>query len=117
MKNTEKNNKTIQHPLFGISTKKWIQLLEKNRGVDKRYIARGCFITLASILTAPARALFKIKYDPKINNMKIKHPPVIIVGHWRTGTTYLHELLSQDPQFCYVSLWNTLLPDSFLILD
>lgn len=117
MKNKENNNKTIQHPLFGISTKKWIQLLEKNGGVDKRYLARGCFITLVSIFTAPARALFKIKYDSKINNMKIKHPPVIIVGHWRTGTTYLHELLSQDPQFCYVSLWNTLLPDSFLILD
>jgi hypothetical protein len=61
--------------------------------------------------------LFKIKYSSKINKTKISHPPVFIIGHWRSGTTYLHEILSQDPQFCYVSLWNTLLPDSFLILE
>jgi hypothetical protein len=115
MKN--ENTHTTQHPLFGISTKKWIKLLEKNRGVDNKYLDRGIFITLSSIFTAPARILFKIKYDSKINNLKIKHPPVIIIGHWRSGTTYLHELLSEDPQYCYVTLWHTMLPDSFLILE
>ena len=113
----QSNNKNIQHPLFGISLRNWIQLLEKNGGVDSTYLKRGVFITLTSIFTSPARTLFKIKYNSKIKQTKIKHPPVIIIGHWRTGTTYLHELISQDPQFCYVSLWNTLLPDSFLILE
>jgi hypothetical protein len=111
------DNETIQHPLFGISTKKWIQLLNKNKGVDFRYLKRGVFITFSSIFTWPARFIFKLKYDSKINNTKIKHPPVIIIGHWRTGTTYLHELFSKDPQFCSVTLWNTLLPDSFLVLE
>ena len=112
-----KDKQTIQHPLFGISLKKWFFLLEKNKGVDSRYFARGAFVTLSSIFTAPARMLFKMKYDAKIDKTKIKHPPVIVIGHWRSGTSYLHELLSQDPQFCYVTLWNTLLPDSFLILE
>ena len=112
-----KNTRNIQHPLFGISAKNWIQLLENNGGIDNNHLDRGTFITLTSILTSPARVLFKLKYDSKISSSKIKQPPVIIVGHWRTGTTYLHELLSQDPQFCYVSLWHTMLPDSFLILD
>ncbi len=116
-KKNQIHDQTIQHPLFGISTRKWIKLLEKNKGVDYKYFARGSFITLASIVTAPARTLFKMKYESKINKLKIDHPPVIIIGHWRSGTSYLHELLSQDPQFCYVSLWNTLLPDSFLILE
>lgn len=116
-KNRHSNKKTIQHPLFGISLKNWIKLLEKNKGVDKKYFLRGAFVTLASIFTTPVRMVFKIKYGKKISELKIKHPPVIIVGHWRSGTTYLHELLSQDSQFCYVSLWNTLLPDSFLILE
>ncbi|KYK21323.1 hypothetical protein AYK21_05015 [Thermoplasmatales archaeon SG8-52-2] len=111
------NKETIQHPLFGISTRNWIRLLKANKGIDNRYLKRGIFITLSSIFFAPARLLFKIRYDSKINKTKIKHPPVIIIGHWRTGTTYLHELLSKDPQFCSVTLWNTLLPDSFLILN
>jgi len=111
------NNQNIQHPLFGISIKNWIQLLDRNGGIDNNYLKRGIFITLTSILTSPARILFKIKYESKIKHIKIKHPPVVIIGHWRTGTTYLHELMSQDPQFCYVTLWNTLLPNSFLILE
>ena len=98
MEKKNKNNQTIQHPLFGISTKKWLQLLDENAGVDAPYFARGVFITLASIVTTPARFLFKIKYHKKISNTIIKNPPVIIIGHWRSGTTYLHELISQDPQ-------------------
>ena len=113
----QKNNRTVQHPLFGISIRNWIQLLEKNGGVDREYLDRAVFITLTSIVTTPARILFKIKYSSKINKTKISHPPVFIIGHWRSGTTYIHELLCQDPQFCYVSLWNTLVPDSFLILE
>ncbi len=116
-KNKQKNNKNIQHSLFGISTRKWIQLLDKNGGVEKGFLKRGAFITFSSVFTAPARVLFKIKYDSKINNTEITYPPVIIIGHWRSGTSYLHELLSQDQQFCYVTLWNTLLPDSYMILE
>ena len=113
----QKNHRTVQHPLFGIAVRNWIQLLEKNGGVDNEYLPRMIFITLTSILTIPARILFKKKYRTKINNTNLLHPPIFIIGHWRSGTTYLHELLCQDPQFCYVSLWNTLLPDSFLILE
>ena len=116
-KTKQNNSKTIQHPLFGISIKKWIRLLSENGGIDKEYIGRGAFITLSSISTSPARFLFKIKHGSKIENSDIKNPPVIILGHWRSGTTYLHELLGQDEQFCYISLWHTMLPDSFLIFE
>jgi len=113
----ENTRKTFQHPLFGISLKNWISLLEKNGGIDRPFIGRAGFITVTSLGTAPARFLFHLKYEKKINDTKLQYPPVFIIGHWRSGTTFLHELLSQDPQFCHVSLWNTLLPDSFLILE
>jgi hypothetical protein len=115
--NKQKMHQTIQHPLFGISTKKAIQLFQRNGGIDARYFARGLFVIVSSMVTLPARVLFNKKYSKKINDTKIVHPPVIIIGHWRSGTTYIHELLSQDPNFCYISLWNTLLPDSFLIFE
>ena len=118
--NIQKNNnthQTIQHPLFGISTKNWLHLLELNGRVDDHYLKRGLFITLSSLATTPARLLFKLKYNNKINNTTITQPPVIIIGHWRSGTTYLHELISQDPQFCYITLWHTMLPDSYPLLE
>jgi len=116
-KKIRKDARTFQHPLFGISTRNWVQLVGKNGGVDRKYYGRAVFITLISLCAAPARILFKMKYGSKINKTNIRYPPVFIIGHWRSGTTYLHELLSQDPQFCYASLWNTLLPDSFLIFE
>lgn len=116
--NKKENKKPpIQHPLFGISLKNWMYLLRNNGGVDRQFLGKAIFITLTAIGTAPARVLFKVKYRKTIDETAVQHPPVFIIGHWRSGTTYLHELLSQDPQFCYISLWNSLLPDSFLILD
>ena len=59
--NENKDKQNIQHPLFGISPKNWIQLLDKNGGVDNKFLERGLFITLSSIFTAPARATFQNK--------------------------------------------------------
>ena len=114
---TQRQHGSLQHPLFGISTRSWIQLVKRNGGCDRQYLDRALFIMITSLLTAPVRMLFKFKYDKKINNTEVHNPPIFIIGHWRSGTTYLHELLSKDPQFCYVSLWNTLLPASGLILE
>jgi len=107
----------VQHPLFGVSFRNWIKLLNRNGGVDARYIDRAAFITLGSLFTAPSRFIFTHFYKRRINEYVMKKPPVFIIGHWRSGTTFLHELLSSDPQFCYVSLWNTMLPDSFPLFD
>ena len=64
-----KNRTNIQHPLFGISFKNWIKILEKNGGFDKEFFYRAAFITLGSIFTIPSRFLFKIRYQSKINNI------------------------------------------------
>jgi hypothetical protein len=35
----------------------------------------------------------------KIAETEIKEPPVFIIGHWRSGTTFLHELMHLDERF------------------
>ncbi|HWR27340.1 MAG TPA: sulfotransferase [Candidatus Thermoplasmatota archaeon] len=114
---TQMHHPTTQHPLFGISTRQWVQLVKKNGGIDHKYLHRALFITMTSVITAPIRMLFKIKYEKKINDVPLLESPIFIIGHWRSGTTYLHELLSNDPRFCYTTLWSTLLPESGLILE
>jgi len=41
---------------------------------------------------------------------------LFIVGHWRSGTTHLQNLMSRDPQFGKVSLLQAALPHDFLSL-
>lgn len=42
-------------------------------------------------------------------------PPVFIVGHWRSGTTLLHELLSASGAFVYPTTFACMNPQAFLL--
>lgn len=44
-------------------------------------------------------------------------PPVFILGFWRSGTTFLHELLCSDPQFGFPSTYACLNPSHFLLTE
>ena len=45
-------------------------------------------------------AIQKLVYGRRIRRTTLR-PPIFILGHWRTGTTLLHELLSLDPRHGY----------------
>lgn len=57
------------------------------------------------------------RYRTKIESWPVPEDPVIIIGHWRTGSTYLHLLLARDPQFVAPSLFQTAFPDCFMSAD
>ena len=69
-----------------------------------RHIAR------VSLFWAPLRIAESILVEPKVAATEIRHPPIFVIGHWRTGTTHLHNLLSLDPTLAYVSTFQTLAP-------
>ena len=46
---------------------------------------------------------------PEIDEQVI-HEPVMILGHGRTGTTILHEVMSTDPQYRIVKRWEAMFP-------
>jgi hypothetical protein len=105
------------HPLFGTSITNWFHILIDNGGVDTGYLLRAFFNTFIILITLPSRLISKLVYDKKIAKTQIKYPPIFIIGHWRSGTTLLHELMSQDPGLAHVSVWNTLVPYNFLALE
>lgn len=44
-------------------------------------------------------------------------PPVFVIGHWRTGTTYLHDLLASDPGYGYPTTYECFFPNHFLLTE
>jgi hypothetical protein len=42
-------------------------------------------------------------------------PPLFILGLWRSGTTYLHELLAASPALCTPRTWQCMAPSTFAI--
>ena len=48
---------------------------------------------------------------------RLQHPPVFILGHWRSGTTHLYNVLSKGPDFGFVDPFVTGLPWDYLTLS
>jgi len=92
----------------------WRHLVREYGGVDTAYRLRAWFVVLNTLLSKPLRLYEASRYRDQIGNTALKNPPIFIIGHWRSGTTYLHRLLCQNPGFEPVSMLHTVLPGMFI---
>ncbi|GAB4183295.1 MAG: sulfotransferase [Wenzhouxiangellaceae bacterium] len=70
----------------------------------------------AALGRLPFSLLERLYVRLRASRQRRRAPPVFILGHWRSGTTHLYNLLSRDPQFVYVDPFATGLPWNFLLL-
>ncbi|MGE0482064.1 MAG: sulfotransferase [Phycisphaerae bacterium] len=54
-------------------------------------------------------------YGRRIARVPIEPDPLFILGHWRCGTTLLHELLALDPRHTAPNTYQCIVPAHFLI--
>ncbi len=83
----------------GITLGRWLRVLRDNRfAVDRPYWGRAALITLASIPNTMLAAWENWFYGRMIRDTSVT-APLFILGIWRSGTTHLHNLLTQDDRF------------------
>ena len=99
-----------EHPVALGSFRSWLKLLRDSDGIDRRFLFRALFVSFSTLLTSPLRLYERVRYDRVVQNTMVHPSPVFIVGHWRTGTTYLHNLMCQDDNFGYVSTFQAMAP-------
>ena len=101
------------HFLAGANLLHFLNLLIKNR---ISFSLLSIFRVLSSfslvLLMAPFSLLERLLFKNKIENTEID-TLVFIIGHPRSGTTYLHYLLSKDSQFSYCSIVQCFFPNTF----
>lgn len=54
-------------------------------------------------------------YGRAIAETKLEEPPLFIIGHWRSGTTFLHELLVLDSRFAFPTTYECFAPTHCLV--
>ncbi len=102
------------HGTFGYSTLNWFGVLYKNKfKMDFLAIPKVLWITTSILSTNVFRIYESIRYNRAIKEVTIKEP-IFILGYPRSGTTFLHYLLSKDPQFSYCATYQVLMPNLFL---
>ncbi len=98
------------HFLMGAEAGVWYRLLKENRyAVAREKIPQALLLTLTSTALAPAAALEKWIYGNRIRLSRPTRDPLFVVGHWRSGTTYLVNMLSRDSQFGWFDPVNTVI--------
>src|SRR6516162_11007499 len=69
----------------------WLRLLARNRfAVPPSYWYLVVIITIMSFWNTILRLTQQAIFGRAVRNTTLKHPPIFIIGHWRTGTTLLH---------------------------
>ncbi len=107
-------NKKLESPMIFTSFSNWIRLLWISKDIDWEYLPRILVVLFTTFMTIPLRLYENIRYGGIIKNTEIPPSPIFIVGHWRTGTTHLHNILSQDNRFGCVTTFQAMAPGFFL---
>ena len=100
--------------LSGIRLGDWLRLLrEHGREMDLSRVPRICAITLQSLKNSTDGFIERRRFGAAVEKVVIQ-PPLFVLGHWRSGTTLLHELLCKDDRFAYPTSYQTSFPHIFL---
>lgn len=120
MGNELKHRWSIGHNyLTGITLGKWCKLLAQNGfRISPAYLHRAAAITLASVSNSGFAAIENWRFASSIRQAPTPKAPLFILGHWRSGTTLLHELLAQDQaQFQFPNTYQVVNPYTFLTTE
>jgi len=103
---------------FGFEFSAWMRVLFENRfQVAGRKMPLAIAITVNSLTNTLLRWLECVIYGRKVDRTEIKKFPVFIIGHWRCGTTLLHELLGLDERHTYPTTYECFNPNHFLLTE
>jgi hypothetical protein len=74
------------------------------------FMVGGC-----SLLNSTLAGVQYLTHGRRAQRVELQGPPIFVIGHWRSGTTLMHELLTADRRFAYPSNFDAFVPNHFLI--
>lgn len=93
------------------------RLLSLRPNVTWSRLPRFLSLFPSSLYNSTMRLGEQLLYGRQIRNTELKKPPIFILGHWRSGTTLIHNLITSDPQFTSPTMYQTLFPHHFLLTE
>ena len=77
----------------------WWSLLRRHRfAIDPPHWPRSLIQTAVAASNSVVARIERRRFGPRIEATEVQ-APLFILGHYRSGTTHLHNLLALDPQF------------------
>ena len=100
----------------GITFFPWLRLLVRNRfRVSPSRIVMAVFLLAVGVLNWLLAIIQLVLWGRKITRTKIDRHPIFVLGHWRAGTTWLHELMVLDPRHTFPTTYACFAPNHYLL--
>lgn len=101
----------------GITLGDWLRVLQDNRwAVSPSFLPRAISISGQAIPNTILRWVESFQFQRQWN-AESTPSPLFILGHYRHGTTHLHNLLSVDDRFCFPTMYQVSYPHTFLTTE
>lgn len=101
--------------LGGVTLRNWLGLLRDNRfALSPRYLLRVLAVSHQSVWNSALGWLEDRRYGSRVGDVA---PPLFVLGHWRSGTTHLHNLLAADGRFAFPNNYQAYFPHTFLTTE
>ena len=119
-----KKPKFHRYPLYsprfwhGMLLTDWLGLAARNRfRIHPIRWPMAALVTGMAAFNSTMRLVQQATHGRKIAETALTADPIFIIGHWRSGTTFLHELLSVDERFCTPNSYQCFSPTHFLVSE
>ena len=96
--------------LIGSGPLNFIRVLHDGGRISPEFYGKLLLSSIIVSVVSPFQLVDHFTWDRKVKHKSLEKPPLFILGHWRSGTTFLHNLLCQDPRSGYVSTFQSLFP-------
>lgn len=101
----------------GMTFGMWLRFLAMRPPMDWTQASRLAICTSCSISNSINRVVERLLFGRQIDNAKFPGPPLFILGHWRSGTTLLHNLLAEDKRYVTPNTYEVINPHHFLLTE
>ena len=97
------------YPLVGADWKTFNDITSLWHSDPEYRTKMGLTKALCRLLSLPA-SIQDRRYDRLLRNKPLEHDPLFILGHWRSGTTFVHNIFAQDHHFAHTTTYQTVFP-------
>jgi hypothetical protein len=106
----------FRFPITTLAGSRLANISDQHKGfsVEPPYLLKYYLSCLVAGILEPFAIYENLRYREKIEKFRIDKPPVFIIGFWRSGTTFLHNVLCQDPEAAYTTTFQTVFPNHLL---
>lgn len=93
----------------------WSYLAENRFAIHPGRYPMTVLVAMWTLLNTGFAGIQNLGWRTRIEKTELSDPPIFIVGHWRSGTTLLHELMSLDKRLAFPSNFDAFVPNHFLV--